>query len=454
MEQRIDYNIVNTPEQTSGELAQLAIELLQIKEGETVADLCCCKGDFLSEVVTEFNNTNLYGSDISIDYCNKAKHKLERMGANHKIECKNMFDVNVQKKFDKIFVHPPFGMTHKADDQMMQFFNEQFPEARSVSNPNVELMCIKLASLLLTKAGKAVVLAPVSATYKPSDKMIRESIVEDGSLKSVLGLPCGIFGHTAVQGVAYVVEGKNSGIEFIDDKVSRVVSNKEIKNHRFELNPKTYLRKPIILDQPTHLGEVCSEILRSNLAKNKGNNACHIGIGVVYSVKIGDMQDGLVSLQRASEEELTHIVNGVKLKKRDILLSRVTSPVNAAIYEHESNIEAYAHNNIYVLRADETKINPYYLCAFFNSNLGKEVLSRKGLGSHMPVISIKVLRVIQIPLLSLEVQNKIGEEYRRQCKRIKLLKKKLEDERNKVRKFNAKDIESNNQKRESTGATK
>lgn len=432
METRIDYHIMNTAEQTSHELAQIAIELLEIQEGESVADLCCCEGYFLHEVAKRFNKVKLYGSDLNIHCCTKAQDKIAETDASFKIEFKNMFNLNSQQKFDKILVHPPFGMASKGDPYAIQFFHGQFDDAKAVSNPSFELMCIRLARLLIAETGKAVVFAPLSTTHRPSDKFLRQSIVEDGSLKSVVSLPSGTFGYTAIQGVAYVVEKNIGGIEFVNGKDSRIVSKQEVKNHRFDLNPTTYLLKPITLKNPTHLGDVCSEILRSNLAKSNENRACIIGNRDIYSVKIANMEDGLVSLEKATEEELPRAMNGIRLKKEDVLLSRVTSPVNAAIYEHESDVEAYAHNNIYILRADITKVDPYYLCAFFNSNLGAEVLRRKGLGSHMPVISIKDLRELEIPLPSLEEQQEVAEQFNERCERIKQLKEELKDERRKV----------------------
>ena len=426
----MDY-ISNIGQQTTDKLSNLAIKLLEIKEGDAVADLCCSDGSYLCQVASLFSDAALYGSDINIDCCTNAQERLNKLQANFKIECKNMFDVDINRKFDKIFIHPPFGLTPRKDENSKKFFDNQFFNTGASTNTSVELMCVKLATALLTQNGKAVVVAPISTTFKQVDKALRESIVSSNCLGSVITLPKGMFTSTSAVGVAYVIKRNTNKTKLTDGSNSTCVDSKTIKDHKYDLQLKTYLQKPITFKNSIALGKVCLDILRTGSSRVHSSRQTSTNNRDIYSVKIANMEDGLVILSKTPETELLKASCGIRLQKKDILLSKVTSTVKASIYVHENNTEAYAQDNIYVLRVNEQVIDPYYLCAFFNSDIGSEMIEQKGVGSRMPVISVKNLRELEIPLPHLDAQHQIARQFKTRCSKIKRLKEELEIEQKK-----------------------
>jgi type I restriction enzyme M protein len=87
------------------------------------------------------------------------------------------------------------------------------------------------------------------------------------------------------------------------------------------------------------------------------------------------------------------------------------------------------------LKIDETKANPYYIQAFLQSDQGQEILLSKAKGVHFSSLSKRDLLDIEIPLPSIEEQNKIGLALKKSLLEIVNLSKKLEKEKIKIASF-------------------
>lgn len=87
------------------------------------------------------------------------------------------------------------------------------------------------------------------------------------------------------------------------------------------------------------------------------------------------------------------------------------------------------NGNMYILRLDDQKIDPYFLQAYLESEEGQAKLaeisiSRGGVIIQLGIIDLKLFR---IPFYPLEEQKKISEAFRKNIQEIQTFQKKFHD---------------------------
>ena len=113
------------------------------------------------------------------------------------------------------------------------------------------------------------------------------------------------------------------------------------------------------------------------------------------------------------------------MKDNDLIISKIVQPFKTAIIHLEEDEMVLPVGNMYVLEVDEDRINPYYLKAFFESEIGRSMLSKANTGSVIPIISVDVLKNLVIPVPDIEVQNKIAIRYKAALDEVKITKLQL-----------------------------
>ena len=124
-----------------------------------------------------------------------------------------------------------------------------------------------------------------------------------------------------------------------------------------------------------------------------------------------------------------------KVQKGDVVISTKSLRVKSAVVDIESSEPIVAAGSIMVIRPKDKKLDPYYLVAFFESDLGKQVLEMYQTGNIIPNLSINNVKKIPIPGLLYEEQVRVGTEYRDLRDLIaseKLRLKSLEAKANKI----------------------
>ena len=79
-----------------------------------------------------------------------------------------------------------------------------------------------------------------------------------------------------------------------------------------------------------------------------------------------------------------------------------------------------------MIELDQTKVNPYFIKAYLESENGTIALSRVMVGATMPNIPIDGLKKIMVPCPDMETQNKVAENYLVKMDEVKVLRYKLE----------------------------
>jgi restriction endonuclease S subunit len=165
------------------------------------------------------------------------------------------------------------------------------------------------------------------------------------------------------------------------------------------------------------LGEVAN-IFRGKLVNTKDENG---KIGVVNISNIRDYDINYETLDHLDEDERK--ISGYLLKEGDLLLPARGTAMRTAVFE-EKNYPCIASSNIIIIRPKDKLLSATYLKVFLDSDIGGKILQSLQQGTVVMNISHKDLTTIQIPLLPLEEQKEIENEYK---KELKIYQKSIED---------------------------
>ena len=154
-------------------------------------------------------------------------------------------------------------------------------------------------------------------------------------------------------------------------------------------------------------------------------------------IMISNISDGDVFF--TDNQYLKDIQSNVKkfcIRNNSIVLTKTGSTdFKSAVIQVKEGTEILATGNMFILEIDETKANPYYVQALFDSELGRALFKSIYVGSVIPTISLEKLRKLEIPLPSPEEQNIIGEKYKEELERMADLKEKLSISREKLKRI-------------------
>ena len=114
---------------------------------------------------------------------------------------------------------------------------------------------------------------------------------------------------------------------------------------------------------------------------------------------------------KAVRIEDTRKFNKYCVKDGDIVITAKNTTIKSAIYRSHGNYKAILTGNLIAIRVNETKLNPYYLKAFFDSQQGESVIKSIQTGTSIITLNPNSLKEMKISLLDMSLQSEIAEEY-------------------------------------------
>ena len=196
------------------------------------------------------------------------------------------------------------------------------------------------------------------------------------------------------------------GLEISIIKKSEIFENRIDKSSRFdaEFFSKEYLANNRLIESK-----------KNDLLVNLTNS---IDVGFVGSMVNEYTDNGILLLQTNNIDEFhinstnkvyVNITFHEKLKKSqiytgDILIARSGSFGKASIYQNNETINS---SDIIIVRANEDKINKFFLTAFLNSDLGKKQLFRFASGGLQGHVNLTILENLIVPILNNDLQKLI-----------------------------------------------
>lgn len=337
---------------------------------------------------------------------------------------------------------------------------EDFPERTSLSKLEVpeskiadgEWHEILFNLSLLDRNGKMVTLITNSTLANNLSVKTRQALVEKGYIESIIELPDRLLENTGIELYAVVLSYGNKGVKFLDasqayteqrrrkdidvatvledlanPEICRFESIESIAKEGYNLLPKRYTLKTNVIDG-IPLGEICN-ISRGLVISSKDLDdfVTDVDTGVRY-LYTKDADGDAVDYSQSPFIDVEKLKRKFTLLDNDTWLLGRTSPFRSNMLYVEGNDKLIANGNQFSITILPKYKNQYllpYLALYFNSKAGREQIERFAVGQLIKSLSLKDLKTLQIPKVSIERQKEVVNRIRMIEAEIKTVKKEL-----------------------------
>ena len=445
---------------TPESICNLAYAVLGIEDGDRVADLGCGRGDFLTSTAGRAHGLRLYGIDNNREVAALASIRLDLVARDWEVETGDMLEMDATHAFDRVFSNFPFGMRPAVMRGQGDYYEMMRFGRLGIGRPaSADWLFNKLAYDSLAEGGKAVTVMANGAAFNGGDIQARRYFVNNGMIRAVVALPANLFPGTGIATVL-VVLGKNDGpIRMVDatdlsvsgrrwdtigdDEIaailsrlesdsdfSRLVSNEELAAAEYNLFPTRYLGRSIELENASRIGDLALSIERGASITARELDALTVDedTGLVF-LRLSDIADGCIGDDLPHLRELDPKTERQWLRTGDLIISKNGAPFKIAVAEVPEGKTILANGNLYIIRLDTERVDPYFVAAFLASDDGKELMERMVVGTTIPNLPLRNLKDIQLPVPDKDVQRAVARRYRARLDEIEVLKIKLEKAR-------------------------
>ncbi|OES45369.1 restriction endonuclease subunit S [Domibacillus iocasae] len=364
------------------------------------------------------------GCNFTITTENKISlHVINRIFG--KYENVEILNVNIYQygftnnRYDLIFSVPSFGTRNLADDENFMCRDQD---------------AVALENLLLhtTGGGELVITMPARITYaQGKNGELRRFVQQTYRVKEIAELPERTFEGTGIKTYLIDVVNTKPGDDDVIVRRYKAVNRKNRRdtadelvieeetfvmsdeleelgdwniNKIFSQQDEEWLKFQESSVRKMAMGDV-AEIFRGKSVSKKDPNG---SIGVVNISNIREYDIDYDSLDHFDEEERK--ITNYLLKEGDVLIPARGTAIRTAIF-HEKSYPCIASSNIIVIRPETKMLSSTFLKLFLDSPLGEKMISGVQQGSTIINISYKDLNALEIPLPSIEEQQKKSDEY-------------------------------------------
>lgn len=448
---------------TPSSVRKLALAILDIHDGDSVADLGCGTGNFLVEASSAANDVTLYGVDINPEAACIAQMRLALTESSETVSCANALEANAvpNGSFDKVFTNYPFGLTARNAPGADGIFKEMLGDRElNTSRLNVDWAFNKLAFDALAENGEALVVMTSGAAYNYKEREFRRYFVDKGMLKAIVALPEKLFSGTGIA-VMLAVLGRNDGpIRMVDatdlyektrkasnrrqssmgqaeiDEVlsrlgrdgalSKLVGVDDIQAQDYVLDPKRYLMPKGNWVNPKNLGDLALSIDRgpSINAKQLDELVSEEPTNFRY-LRLADIEDGCMGTELMYLKELEGTLEQSCLEDGDLLISRIGEPFKVTVAEVPEGQKVLPCSNIFAIRLKTELVDPWFVAAFLTSEAGQRIVQNLASGTALRSISLRGLKSLTVPLPDMEIQKEVSLRMRESVRKARELKQEL-----------------------------
>ena len=426
-----------------------------------ILDICSYTGNFLTYYAKRKNNYNFTGIEINTKSNIIAQEKMNALKVGNKFIENNVFAYKFTKKYDKVFCNYPFGLKFNQSD--LDLINKNHNELKYEFTVRISSCWAFVNSVInsLSKDGKGIAVMNNAGLYKLPDAEYRKLLVDNGLIEAVISLPEKIFApYTSIPVTLLVLSRDNKQIKFINaEKMilnkstskfmnelnveeilkeynansntsnTKIVDLEDVKNNNYSLYTSNYMEiEKIEIKNPMKLNTICKDIYRgyqvsSNEIKQYSENIN--GREEYQIVNITNITDGNIDSDLTKIYPDTDKMDKYLLQDKDLLVSSKGTLSKFAVVEIKDNEKYIPSGNFTILRLDTNFINPYYLKIFFESNKGTAIINSIKSGGILPAINLSQFKEINVPVPSIEEQNRIVNRYLAKTDEIKMIKNKL-----------------------------
>lgn len=346
-------------------------------------------------------------------------------------------------KYDLIIAVPKFGT-----------ISDTFLRSQMIAN-SWDLMVTEILLKSLNEKGVLkVVVTPKIIFSGGIDSKFRKYLLENYKLLEIADLPAGLFNNvTMVKTVLLTLStGASDKIQvkkYVSDKplarnteCTSLDIDKEETISIEELQADDSWNISLLLESDDEVAQYkntglpmvklkdIADVFRGK-AVSKLDSGKKVGV-----INIADITDNEIDYDKVSfvNDEQQKIIKYL-LEDGDILISSRGTTIKVAMFEKqdEQYIPAVNFNVIRIHESAKSKIKSEYLKIFFASSIGQKLLASLQRGGVVMNINAKDLYSLNIPLLSLQEQQKIIDQYNEEFDKYKRTLQRITDKWNNVK---------------------
>ena len=427
---------------TPPSILNLAHKLLDVKAGESVADVCCGSGTYMVSAALEESRASYHGFEINVANRAAALMRAELIDVDMEVILCDVFtvaDSDPMPKFDKIFANYPFGLKLRnlgAGAAYLERLAEQYPGLSKATSS--DWVFNALLYDLLNENGKAVGIMTNGSTWNSIDMPMRKYFVERKMVECVISLPGKMFASTNIATTLIILSHNNDSVRMID--ATKHCQQGRRQNEFSEENIATImdaLSRYASEDLSFHNGVPFESVIKS-ISRGAPCTASQLDEMVSDSVTnmqylmLANIQNGMIDDKLPYLSYIDPKYERYCLKNNTLILSKNGYPYKVAVASVQEGQRILANGNLYIIELDETKANSYFIKAFFDSEQGHAVLKSITVGATIPNIGVDKLKKVEIPLPSMEEQERIAQKYQAALDEITVIKLRLEKAVNKL----------------------
>lgn len=450
-------------EMTPPAISKLALRLLGCKKDDRVIDLFCGQASFLLDVAQTGAAGDLCGYVMYRHSSALAKMRSSFSSAEVDVFTGSALlqDKMDKGSYDKAFACIPFGIKFSSflEHATVDFKSGESTPLRFKSD---EWYFVLRALERLNEGGRAVAVVLNGCLSNGQDEQVREFLLSTGRVEGVISLPGGLFANTNVACSLLVLSSGNNAVKMVDateigrkgrkltsftdadiDEImdayleccmdfSKCVPAPCVFDLGCNLLPMRYLEEEVQVRDAVPLKDVANDITRgSGMTKSELEKVHTTEQTCCRYLMLQDIIDGEISkdlpfITGIEKKQLKYCV-----EDGDIVMSKIGPSFKVAVAEVPEGESILATGNLYIIRPDRDKINPYYLKLCLTSEVGMTQIQRGCTGTTMPSIPVKALGEVKVPLIPLDEQSRIVGDYKRLRDKIALHRaeiRKLEQE--------------------------
>ena len=300
------------------------------------------------------------------------------------------------------------------------------------------------------------------STWNSIDMPMRKYFVERKMVECVISLPGKMFASTNIATTLIILSHNNDSVRMIDatkhcqqgrrqnefseeniatimdalyndQDYSKSISIEELRANEYNLSLSRYASEDLSFHNGVPFESVIKSISRgapctaSQLDEMVSDSVTNMQYLMLANIQNGMIDDKLPYLSYIDPKYERYC-----LKNNTLILSKNGYPYKVAVASVQEGQRILANGNLYIIELDETKANPYFIKAFFDSEQGHAVLKSITVGATIPNIGVDKLKKVEIPLPSMEEQERIAQKYQAALDEITVIKLRLEKAVNKL----------------------
>jgi type I restriction-modification system DNA methylase subunit len=398
---------------------------------ESVCDPAMGTGGFLTSYINYFNNNY---KDIHIDWNIQQKeiHGYDKdpkpaglARLNLFIETNGCRSTNLitedslynglqQTGYDNILANMPFGLTGLKHADCCEAIRQL-----KIRGTKSEPLFLQLMMVSLNLGGRCAVVVPDGMIENDSSlhNNTRKYLVDNYEVKKIIKMKGQLFMNTPIKPTILFFENNGrptTKIEFseiINNENGEITEthtlsiNKSQLNNIYSFDMRIYQKNNIknIIPNKTPMVKLGDVVSFTNGYAFKSKEFISNGIPII---KITTIKNNIIKLEKAEYAKEDKKLTPYIVKKDDIVIALSGATVGI-IGINYSGIESYLNQRVAKFNIKSNRLNSKYLYYYMiTNNFVKQVRDLAG-GSAQPNVSTKKIENINIPLPSIEIQNKI-----------------------------------------------